>query len=85
MPAVASTDHSTGQQVSGEPEMSKETIVDSHRRIIGYVVTADDGSKKVYDQTHRLMGYFRPESNATYDANYRRIGYGDQSFRLLQS
>jgi len=64
--------------------MQKTTLRDANSRILGYVVAHANGEKKLYNANMRLLGYYKPVPNMTYDANMRQVARGDQLLILLR-
>ena len=56
-------------------EMQK--LYDSNMQLIGYSATGASGKITVYDSDYRILGYYNPQSDKTYDRDRKLIGKGD--------
>jgi hypothetical protein len=63
--------------------MNRQTLKDSHYRVIGYIDTAPDGKQTGLDAHYRTVGYYDPRANSTKDAHYRVVGYGNLLASLI--
>ena len=63
--------------------MSRETLRDSHSRILGYIETDSNGKQTGRDAHLRLMGYYDPRTNQTRDAHLRMVSYGNTLASLI--
>lgn len=64
--------------------MQKFPIKDIAGKIWGWVQIEDDGSKKATDHTGKIVGYYKPFNNATYDNKGKIVAYGDVVGSLIK-
>ncbi len=62
---------------------TKTTIKDFYGKIIGYIITKDNGEKTVKDFYGRIRGKYDPRTNTTKDFYGRVIARGDCASMLL--
>jgi len=63
--------------------MTRQTIKDSHFHTIGYIDTAADGRQTARDAHFSILGYYDPKSNATRNAHFTVVAYGNQLAALM--
>lgn len=54
-----------------------QKLYDSNMRLAGYLAAGASGKSAVYDSDFRVLGYYYPDSDKTYDKNMRLIGRGN--------
>ena len=54
-----------------------QKLYDSDMQLIGYTPTGVTGKITVYDSDYRMLGYYNPESDKTYDKDRRLVGKGN--------
>ena len=54
-----------------------QKLYDSDMQLIGYTSTGATGKITVYDSNYRMLGYYNPESDKTYDKDRRLVGKGN--------
>ncbi len=54
-----------------------QKFYDSNRNLIGYLRSSASGKILAYDPDRRLVGYYNPDSDKTYDANRSLVGRGN--------
>lgn len=54
-----------------------QKLYDSNMRLAGYLAAGAAGRLSVYDSDFRVLGYYYPASDKTYDKNMRLIGKGN--------
>ena len=63
--------------------MSRETLRDSHLKLLGYIETDSNGKQTGRDAHLRLMGYYDPRTNQTRDVHLRMVSYGNTLASLI--
>ncbi len=63
--------------------MSTQTLKDSNHLILGYIDTESDGRQVGKDASHRIKGYYYPQTNETKDENHRIVGHGNLLASLI--
>lgn len=66
-----------------EPAMKTETLRDASFNVIGYVQTDVRGDKTFQDKSFNTKGFYSKGSNATQDASFKNLAWGDQTRVLL--
>lgn len=54
-----------------------QKLYNSDMQLIGYTSTGATGKITVYDSDYRMLGYYNPESDKTYDKDRRLVGKGN--------
>lgn len=62
---------------------NRQTLKDARFRVLGYLDTDSDGGQALADAQGRRLGSYDPKTNATKDAQFRRIGPGNLLTTLL--
>ena len=62
-------------------EMQK--LYDSDMCLIGYSKVGADGRINVYNSDYKLLGYYVPSSDKTYDSNRKLVGKGNLTADFL--
>ena len=61
-------------------------LYDVNMQPIGYLQEGEAGTRRVlYDRNRRVLGYYYPASDKTYDRDMRPVGRGDLLAGLLAS
>ena len=60
-----------------------QRLYDSNMQLIGYTSTGATGKITVYDSDYRMLGYYNPKSDKTYDKDRRLVGKGNMITNLL--
>ena len=66
-----------------DTEYTTICIRDKSYRILGYVMVDKDGNKTVRDKTYKILGYYRSSNDATYDAKWTMVCFGDAVVSML--
>ena len=83
---VDATDENDAQEAVGQAETTTTQTIcirDKNFSIIGYVTVDANGNKTVRDRSFRILGYYRASNNATYNATWQLVCYGDAAVSLL--
>ncbi len=60
-----------------------QKLYDSNMQLIGYSKAGTDGRINVYDSDYKLLGYYVPSSDKTYDSNRKLVGKGNLTAKFL--
>ena len=60
-----------------------QKLYDSNMKLVGYMSESETGRISAYDSDYRILGYYYPETDKTYDKNMRLIGKGNLLAGLL--
>lgn len=63
--------------------MNKEVIRDEKYRILGWIVTEDDGRQKAFDFVGRLLGTYYPDRDTTNDFTGRVVYRGNKITAMI--
>ena len=60
-----------------------QKLYDSNMQLIGYSKAVTDGRINFYDSEYKLLGYYVPSSDKTYDSNRKLVGKGNLTAGVL--
>ena len=60
-----------------------QRLYNSNTQLVGYLSSDAAGRMSVLDSDYRVLGYYYPDKNKTYDNNMRLVGKGNLLTSLL--
>ena len=60
-------------------------VLDSHNMMMGRTHQSSDRRIAAYDKNGKLLGYYDPTANRSYDAQGRYLGTGNQTTAMMGS
>ena len=60
-----------------------QRLYDANARLIGYLSAGAAGRMSVLDSDYRVLGYYYPQRDKTYDKDMRLVGKGNLLASLL--
>ena len=58
-------------------------LYDADMKVVGFLQEGEGGRRTLYDGNYRVLGYYYPASDKTYDADMRPVGRGELLMTLL--
>ncbi len=62
-----------------------QRFYDSNMQLLGYFLQGPQGRVRALDADYRVVGYYYPSSDKTYDKDMNLLGRGNQLASLLSS